>query len=104
LGRRDADQLEDHAPGGSPMHGLLDWEVAAVVRLFEEWAQTDRSHRKLAHRGSYLERVWVLPASVRRVLERADPTRLHQHTTQDEYRSARIAVADRDRRPGHSGR
>jgi hypothetical protein len=32
--------------------------------------EIDRSHRKLAHRGSYLERVWVSPASVRRVLER----------------------------------
>jgi hypothetical protein len=32
--------------------------------------EVDRSHRKLAHRGSYLERVWVSPASVRRVLER----------------------------------
>ena len=71
LGRRGADQLEDHAPGGSPMHGLLDWEVAEIVLLFGEWGETDRSHRKLAHRGSYLERVWVSPASVRRVLERA---------------------------------
>jgi hypothetical protein len=70
LGRRAADQLEDHTPGGSPMHGLLEWEVAEIVRLFEEWGEVDRSHRKLAHRGSYLERVWVSPASVRRVLER----------------------------------
>ena len=70
LGRRAADQLEDHTPGGSPMHGLLDWEVAEIVRLFGEWGEVDRSHRKLAHRGSYLERVWVSPATVRRVLER----------------------------------
>jgi hypothetical protein len=70
LGRRAADQLEDHTPGGSPMPGLLEWEVAEIVRLFEEWGEVDRSHRKLAHRGSYLERVWVSPASVRRVLER----------------------------------
>jgi len=70
LGRRAADQLEDQAPGGSPMHGLLEWEVAEIVRLFGEWGEVDRSHRKLAHRGSYLERVWVSPASVRRVLER----------------------------------
>jgi putative transposase len=70
LGRRAADQLEDHAPGGSPMHGLLDWEVAEIVGLFDAWGEIDRSHRKLAHRGSYLERVWVSPASVRRVLER----------------------------------
>ena len=70
LGRRAAGELEDQAPGGSPMHGLLDWEVAAIVRLFEAWGEVDRSHRKLAHRGSYLERVWVSPASVRRVLAR----------------------------------
>jgi len=38
------------------------------VALFHEWGETDRSHRKLAHRGSYLHRVWVSPSSVRRVL------------------------------------
>jgi putative transposase len=70
LGRRAAGELEDQAPGGSPMHGLLEEEVAEIVRLFDEWGEVDRSHRKLAHRGSYLERVWVSPASVRRVLER----------------------------------
>jgi putative transposase len=52
LGRRAADQLADQAPGGSPMHGLLEWEVAEIVRLFEAWGEVDRSHRKLAHRGS----------------------------------------------------
>src|SRR5215211_3406306 len=70
LGRRAAGELEDQAPGGSPMHGLLDWEVAEIIGLFAEWGEVDRSHRKLAHRGSYLERVWVSPASVRRVLAR----------------------------------
>jgi putative transposase len=70
LHRRAAGELEDHPPGGSPMHGLLDWEVAEIVRLFGEWGELDRSHRKLAHRGSYLERVWASPATVRRVLER----------------------------------
>jgi transposase len=70
LGRRAADQLADQAPGGSPMHGLLEWEAAEIVRLFHEWGEVDRSHRKLAHRGSYLERVWVSPSSVRRVLAR----------------------------------
>jgi putative transposase len=70
LGRRAADALKDQAPGGSPMHGLLDWEAAEIVRLFHEWGEVDRSHRKLAHRGSYLERVWVSPSSVRRVLAR----------------------------------
>jgi putative transposase len=70
LGRRAVGELEDHPPGGSPMHGLLDWEVAEIIGLFDEWGETDRSHRKLAHRGSYLEQVWVSPSSVRRVLER----------------------------------
>jgi putative transposase len=32
--------------------------------------EVDRSHRKLAHRGSHLGRMWVSPASVRRVLAR----------------------------------
>lgn len=50
------------------MHGLLDDEVAEIVAIYNEWAEVDRSHRKLAHRGSYLERVWVSPSSVRRVL------------------------------------
>jgi hypothetical protein len=34
----------------------------------EAWGPIDRSHRKLAHGGSYLERVWVAPSTVRRVL------------------------------------
>ena len=41
------------------MHGLLDDEVAEIVALYHEWGEVDRSHRKLAHRGSYLGRVWV---------------------------------------------
>jgi putative transposase len=68
LGRRAADELQDHAPGGSPVHGLLADEVAEIVALFGQWGEVDRSHRKLAHRGSYLGRVWVSPSSVRRVL------------------------------------
>jgi putative transposase len=50
------------------MHGLLDDEIAEIVAIYHEWGDIDRSHRKLAYRGSYLERVWVSPASVRRVL------------------------------------
>lgn len=68
LGRRDGGDLRDAKPGGSPMHGLLAEEAAQVVALFYEWGETDRSHRKLAHRGSYLGRVWVSPSSVRKVL------------------------------------
>jgi transposase InsO family protein len=66
--RRAADRLDDRAPGGNPIHGLLDWEVKAILALAEEWGPVDRSHRKLAHRGSYLERVWVSPSTVDRVL------------------------------------
>jgi putative transposase len=54
------------------MHGLLPEEVEAILALFEEWGEVDRSHRKLAHRGSYLGRVWVSASSVRRVLDLAD--------------------------------
>ena len=54
------------------MHGLLDAEAAEILALFDEWGETDRCHRKLAHRGSYLHRVWVSPSSVRRVLFLAD--------------------------------
>lgn len=68
LGRRDHGDLTDAKPGGAPMHGLLDDEAEQIVALFHEWGETDRSHRKLAHRGSYLERVWVSPSSVRKVL------------------------------------
>src|SRR5664280_1200924 len=72
LARRARGQLADNDPGGSPMHGLLAEEAAAILDLFDEWGETDRSHRKLAHRGSYLGRCWVSPSSVRRVLFLAD--------------------------------
>jgi putative transposase len=72
IARRARGRLTDRSPGGSPMHGLLPEEAAEILALFEEWGETDRSHRKLAHRGSYLGRVWVSPSSVRRVLFLAD--------------------------------
>jgi putative transposase len=68
LKRRADGELEDHRSGGHPVHGLLDEEVAAIVALYHEWGEVDRSHRKLAHRGSYTDKVWVAPSSVRRVL------------------------------------
>jgi putative transposase len=61
-------ELEDRRSGGHAVHGLLDWEVAAILELFERYGEIDRSHRKLAHRGSYTHRVWVSPATVFRVL------------------------------------
>jgi transposase InsO family protein len=66
--RRELGELDDRPAGGHAVHGLLDWEVAEVLALFEQWGEIDRSHRKLAHRGSYLRRVWVSPATVFRVL------------------------------------
>ncbi len=38
------------------------------MELAERWGEVDRSHRKPAHRGSYVEVVWVSPSTVRRVL------------------------------------
>ena len=59
--RRARGKLADKAPGRSPMHGILPEEAREILALFEEWGEVDRSHRKLAHRGSYLGRVWVSP-------------------------------------------
>ena len=70
--RRAHGRLADRSPGGSPMHGILPEEAAEILALFDEWGEVDRSHRKLAHRGSYLGRVWVSPSTVRRVLSLAD--------------------------------
>jgi putative transposase len=64
--------LDDRASGGNAIHGLLGWEIDEILALAEEWGPIDRSHRKLAHRGSYLKRVWVAPSTVRRVLASHD--------------------------------
>jgi len=66
--RRHAGRLQDAPPGGHPVHGLLAWEHAAVVELFEALGEIDRSHRKLAHRGSRTGLVYVSESTVRRVL------------------------------------
>lgn len=68
VARRDAGRLDDLPPGGHPLHGLLGWERAAIVALFEDWSEIDRSHRKLAHRGSRIGTVHVSESTVRRVL------------------------------------
>ena len=60
--------LDDARPGGHPIHSLLGSERDEVVRLCEVWGDVDRSYRKLAHRGSYLGRVWVSTSTVDRVL------------------------------------
>jgi putative transposase len=89
--RRLAGELADRRPGGAPMHGLLDDEVAEIVDLYHEWGEVDRSHRKLAYRGSYLARVWVSPSSVRRVLAAQG---LHLHPPPRPGRSARSPFPD----------
>ncbi|MDP9444201.1 MAG: DDE-type integrase/transposase/recombinase [Actinomycetota bacterium] len=66
--RRLVDRLDDAVSGGHPVHGLLDAEREAIVALFESWGEIDRSHRKLAHRGSRLDVVHVSESTVRRVL------------------------------------
>ena len=50
------------------MHSLLAGEVKEISEIAERWGPVDRSHRKLAHRGSYQHRVWVSPSTFRRVL------------------------------------
>ncbi len=62
--------LNDAKPGGRPINTILAWEEEAILQLFDEWGPVDRSHRKLAHRGSYLNRVFVSPSTVDRVLAR----------------------------------
>ena len=66
--------LEDRASGGNPTHRLLRWETDAILELIEEWGPVDRTHRKLAHRGSYLEMVYVSPSTVLRVAESEEVT------------------------------
>ena len=60
--------LVDQAPGGGAIHGLLDYEREAIIELFGAWGDVDRSHRKLAHRGSRLSLVHASESTVRRVL------------------------------------
>jgi putative transposase len=66
--RQAAGCLQDRRPGGQAVHALRPEEIEAILRLADEWGEIDGSHRKLAHRGSYLARVWVSPATVLRVL------------------------------------
>jgi putative transposase len=66
-------RLADAKPGPDvAVHALLDWERDAIVKVAEEWGEVDRSHRKLAHRGSRLGVVHVSESTVLRVLEVAE--------------------------------
>jgi putative transposase len=64
---RETGTLEDGRRGGGAVHGILDWEERAILDLIEQWGPVDRSHRKLAHRGSYTGTVFVSPSTVLRV-------------------------------------
>lgn len=72
---RDSGRGLDDAPAGpvagEVLHALLDWEKDAIIALAKEWEQVDLSHRKLAHRGSRLDTVYVSESSVLRVLTEA---------------------------------
>jgi putative transposase len=59
--------LEDLPPGGNPVHRILPGEEEAILDLIEQWGEVDRSHRKLAHRGSYIGKVFVAPSTLLRV-------------------------------------
>jgi transposase InsO family protein len=50
------------------VHGILPAEIDAILAVAEQWGPVDRSHRKLAHRGSYEGLVWVAPSTFQRVL------------------------------------
>lgn len=63
-------RLDDTRPGPDvALHALLGWERQAIVKLAEHWGEVDRSHRKLAHRGSRLDLVHVSESTVLRVLQ-----------------------------------
>jgi transposase InsO family protein len=64
---RETGGLEDRPPLGSAVHRILDWEEQAILDLIEQWGWVDRSHRKLAHRGSYTGTVFVSPSTLLRV-------------------------------------
>ena len=69
--RRHHRDLADARPGGS-VNALLPVEIEAILGLFDAWGEKDRSHRRLAHRGSYTNTFWASPSTVRRVLHEAD--------------------------------
>src|SRR5436309_7805588 len=50
-----------------PFTGCWASEEQAILDLIEQWGWVDRSHRKLAHRGSYTGTVFVSPSTLLRV-------------------------------------
>ena len=65
---RDTGALADRPPGGVALHALRPSEIEEILDICEQWGPVDRSHRKLAHRGSYEGRGWVSASTLRRVL------------------------------------
>ena len=66
--RRSAGRLDDNTAGGTAVHAITPAERQAVLELFERWGDIDGGYRKLAHRGSYENLVWVSPSTLYRVL------------------------------------
>ena len=66
--RRSAGRLDDDTAGGTAVHAITPAERQAVLELFERWGDIDGGYRKLAHRGSYENLVWVSPSTLYRVL------------------------------------
>ena len=64
---RETGSLENGRPVGDAVHRLLASEEQAILDLIEQWGWVDRSHRKLAHRGSYTGTVFVSPSTLLRV-------------------------------------
>ena len=64
---REHGTLDDRPPVGGAVHRILPWEEQAILDLIEQWGWVDRSHRKLAHRGSYTGSVFVSPSTLLRV-------------------------------------
>ena len=64
---RETGSLDDGRPVGDAVHRLLASEEQAILDLIEQWGWVDRSHRKLAHRGSYTGTVFVSPSTLLRV-------------------------------------
>ena len=66
--RRDAGRLDDNTAGGVAVHAITPAERQAILDLFDAWGDIDGGVRKLAHRGSYENLVWVSPSTLYRVL------------------------------------
>ena len=64
---RETGSLEDLPPVSGAVHRIVPWEEAAILELIEQWGWVDRSHRKLAHRGSYIGKVFISPSTLLRV-------------------------------------